>query len=101
MDYPDFLEVIEDRSDCSRPQYVNAEEVSANGHPLFRIALRPDRRRLFPGEDSLPVHLRVSAPGCGIQDISLMESARARAMEHRTFFPLAVRFRVYASEKPE
>lgn len=94
--YPDFLEVVNERSDCGHLEYLNAS-ASLKGNPSFRVPRRPDRQKLFPGEDSLPVHIKVAARGCGIENVSLMESARTRAMQHLTLFPLAVRFRVYAS----
>lgn len=94
--YPEFLEVVNDRSDCGRLEYLNAP-ASVHGHPSFHLPRRPDRHQLFPGEDSLPVHIEIVAQGCGIENVSLMQSARAQAMKHLILIPLAVRFHVYAS----
>lgn len=94
--YPEFLEVVNDRSDCGRLEYLNAP-ASLNDHAAFGVPRRPDRPSLFPGEDSLPVHIKVAARGCGLANVSLMDSARTQAMKHSILIPLAVRFHIYAS----
>jgi hypothetical protein len=99
MAYPSLLEVIADRSDCGRVEYLNPSAISEDGRTLFRVPLRPDRARLFPEENSLPVHIEVLVRGCEASRISLIKTARKRAMEPRPFYPLAVRFHVYATPR--
>jgi hypothetical protein len=99
MAYPSLLEVIADRSDCGRVEYLNPSAISEDGKPLFRVPRRPDRERLFPEESSLAVHIEVLVRGCEASRISLIETARKRAMEPRPFYPLAVRFHVYAAPR--
>jgi hypothetical protein len=94
IDYPRILQVVNDRSDCGHLQYLNALQGSAQ--PWFRVPRRPDREQLFPGEDSLPVHITVRAHGCEVEKLSLFNEARSRAFRLRTLFPLALRFHVYA-----
>jgi hypothetical protein len=95
--YPGFLEVIAERSDCGTIRYLNPSGISEGDHTVFQVPRRPDREHLFPGEDSLPVHLEVRLPGCEAAETSLVESARKRAVEVRPFFPLSIRFHVYAT----
>src|SRR5579859_5447779 len=97
--YPQVLEVVNDRSECGHVEYLNAS-ASPNTHPWFRVPRRFDRETLLPGEDSLPVHIQVAARGCEIQNLSLMDSARTKAKQNLTLFPLAVRFHVYARPHP-
>jgi len=97
LTYPDFLEVVFDRSDCGRIEYLNPWGISEAGHTVFRVPRRPDREHLFPGEDSLPVHIGVRIPGCGADHTSLVERARKRGFQMQPFFPLSVRFHVRAA----
>lgn len=97
LTYPGFLEVIVDRSDCGRIEYLNSWGISEDGHTVFRVPRRPDREHLFPGEDSLPVHIEVRIPGCEAGHTSLVERAGKRAIQLRPFFPLSVRFHVRAA----
>jgi hypothetical protein len=97
MAYPAFLEVTGDRSDCGTIDYLNPSGLSEDGHTVFRVPRRPDRERLFPGEDSLPVHIEVRVLGCERGHTSLVESARKRAIEVQPFFPLSVRFHVHSA----
>jgi hypothetical protein len=97
LTYPDFLEVIFDRSDCGRIEYLNPWGISEDGHTVFRVPHRPDREHLFPGEDSLPVHIEVRIPGCEADHTSLVERARKRGFQVRPYFALSVRFHVRAA----
>ena len=96
--YPLWLEAFADRSDCGAIQYLSASGVSESGHPVFKVPRRPDRQVLFPGEDSLVLHILLAVDGCRGGGISLTERARQNAMNLHSFFPLAVRFHVYSSQ---
>lgn len=95
--YPRFLEVVADRSDCGRIKYLNPYGVSNQDRTIFRIAARPDRMQLFPGESSLPVRIEALVDGCQAARVSLFAEARVLALKSTPLFPLAIRFRVWTA----
>ena len=96
FDYPSFLEVAAARSDCGRIGYLNSYGASSQGHSMFPVPARPDRRQLLPEERSLPVHLEISVSGCETGTSDLVGAARSQALASRPLFPLALRFRVFS-----
>ena len=95
ISYPSLLEVTADRSDCGKVTYLNSLITAQSGRLVFRIPKPMDRSLLLPSEDSLPVHIAVQVEGCELSHGSLTAAALKRAAQHASFFPLAVRFRVY------
>jgi hypothetical protein len=96
MPYPLWLQAVTDRSDCGALRYLNPSGVSKDGHAIFRVPEPLDRQLLFPGEDSLPVHIVIDTEGCGAGGVSMAQTARQSAMKLRSFFPVSVRFHIYA-----
>jgi len=95
MPYPRLLAVIADRSDCGDLKYLGPLSISSLNRPVLAIPAPPAKRHLLPGEDSLPVHLMVVAPGCSADHMSISQVARQKAFRPASFFPLVVRFGVY------
>lgn len=90
--YPSLIQVQSQYSDCGSLQYLNAEGTTRNGLPLFRIPANSNFPVLYPGDDTLPVHLEVRVEGCTATRI--FESSATTKKSGQWFYPLSLRFQI-------
>jgi hypothetical protein len=99
--YPSLLELVNDHSDCGKPLFLNPFAKSTLGTVVFRVPKGIRTTTLFPGDETLPVHLEVRVAGCENDHGALMTLARRSARPYRPLFsPLSMQFRVFVLNEP-
>lgn len=98
--YPALLELADSHSDCGKPAFLNPFAKSTLGAPIFRVPKGVRTTSLFPGDETLPIHLEVKVAGCENDHGTLMTLARRTARPYKPLFtPLSMQFRVFVLDK--